>query len=72
MAQTVTVEEIFRRAGAMLEGHFLLTSGRHSARYLEKFLVLQWQQYTGLLCPQIADQFRSAGISVRAIHSPLA
>ncbi len=66
MAQTVTVEEIFRRAGAMLEGHFLLTSGRHSARYLEKFLVLQWPQYTGLLCQQIADQFRSAGISVVA------
>lgn len=36
-----TVEELFGRAGALLDGHFLLKSGRHAGRYLEKFLVLQ-------------------------------
>jgi len=34
-------EELFRQSGALKEGHFLLKSGKHSERYLEKFLVLQ-------------------------------
>jgi orotate phosphoribosyltransferase len=37
-----SVEELFTRSGALREGHFLLKSGRHSERYLEKFLVLQY------------------------------
>jgi len=37
-----SVEELFVRSGALREGHFQLTSGRHSARYLEKFQVLQY------------------------------
>ncbi len=36
-----TIEELFARSGALLDGHFLLKSGRHAGRYLEKFLVLQ-------------------------------
>ncbi len=36
-----SIEELFAAAGALLEGHFVLTSGRHAARYLEKFFVLQ-------------------------------
>jgi orotate phosphoribosyltransferase len=38
----VGIEELFVRSGALREGHFLLKSGRHSGRYLEKFLVLQY------------------------------
>jgi orotate phosphoribosyltransferase len=37
-----TIEEVFARSGALRDGHFQLKSGRHSARYLEKFLVLQY------------------------------
>ena len=36
------IEEIFEAAGALRSGHFLLKSGRHSGRYLEKFAVLQY------------------------------
>ena len=36
-----SIEELFLASGALLDGHFLLKSGRHSARYLEKFGVLQ-------------------------------
>ncbi len=36
-----SVESLFARSGALLDGHFLLKSGRHAGRYLEKFLVLQ-------------------------------
>ncbi len=40
-----SLEQLFVDAGALLEGHFLLKSGRHAARYLEKFLVLQHPAY---------------------------
>jgi orotate phosphoribosyltransferase len=36
------IEELFDAAGALRHGHFLLKSGRHSDRYLEKFAVLQY------------------------------
>jgi orotate phosphoribosyltransferase len=36
------IDELFIQSGALREGHFLLKSGRHSGRYLEKFLVLQY------------------------------
>jgi orotate phosphoribosyltransferase len=37
----VSIAELFARSGGLLDGHFLLKSGRHAGRYLEKFLVLQ-------------------------------
>src|SRR3954452_22382453 len=43
-------EVLFRRSGALREGHFLLKSGRHSDRYLEKFQVLQDPAATSELC----------------------
>ena len=49
------VEQIFRDAGAFREGHFVLASGKHSSRYLEKFQVLQWPVRTAALCADIAE-----------------
>ncbi len=43
-------EQLFRRSGALRDGHFLLKSGRHSAAYLEKFQVLQDTAATSELC----------------------
>ena len=37
-----SVEQLFEAAGALRTGHFILKSGRHSDRYLEKFAVLQY------------------------------
>jgi orotate phosphoribosyltransferase len=53
-------EELFRESGALKEGHFLLKSGRHSDRYLEKFLVLQHPRITSELCGLWAAQARGA------------
>ena len=44
------VLQIFKDSGALLEGHFLLASGYHSAVYLEKFQVLQFPRYVERLC----------------------
>jgi orotate phosphoribosyltransferase len=53
-------EELFRRSGALKEGHFLLKSGKHSERYLEKFLVLQDPAATSELCAFWAARHRNA------------
>lgn len=52
--------KMFRDSGAVLEGHFLLTSGLHSPVYWEKFMVLQYPQYTEKLCKMMADNFRAS------------
>ncbi len=49
-----SVESLFERAGALLDGHFLLKSGRHAGRYLEKFLVLQHPSIGAELCRRFA------------------
>ncbi len=61
-------EKIFKDSGAILEGHFLLTSGLHSPAYWEKFQVLQHPHYTERLCHMIADHFR--GRSVQLVVGP--
>jgi orotate phosphoribosyltransferase len=55
MAVDPEVIQALEDGGAVLNGHFQLNSGRHSDRYLEKFNVLQWPQYTELICRKIAD-----------------
>lgn len=54
------VVERFRRTGALLEGHFVLTSGLHSTQYLQCALVLQHPPEAEALGRAIAEQF-SAG-----------
>lgn len=53
--RAASVESLFADAGALLEGHFLLKSGRHAGRYLEKFLVLQHPRYGVELCRRMAE-----------------
>ncbi len=48
---------IFKETGVLLEGHFLLTSGRHSARYLQCARVLQHPQHAARLCSDLARHF---------------
>ncbi len=62
----LTAEQIFEKSGAVLKGHFLLTSGLHSPVYWEKFQVLQYPQYTQELCRLIAEHFRDQNIQVVA------
>lgn len=62
----MNTEEIFKEAGAILEGHFLLTSGLHSPKYWEKFRVLQFPNYTRQLCRIISDHFKEENIEVVA------
>ncbi len=60
--------EIFQKTNALLNGHFLLTSGRHSNQYFQCALVLQYPQYNEIICSKIADHFR--GTEIDAVISP--
>jgi orotate phosphoribosyltransferase len=50
--------DLYRRAGALLEGHFRLTSGLHSPGYLQCALVLQHPQHAEMLGRAIVDRTR--------------
>ena len=45
---------IFEQSGALLSGHFVLTSGKHSAQYFEKFNVLNQPAHVETLCRELA------------------
>src|SRR5258708_8491542 len=56
--------DLYRRSGALLEGHFRLTSGLHSPGYLQCALVLQHPPDAEALGRAIADRVRDLGASV--------
>ena len=58
--------DIFRQHSALLEGHFILSSGLHSDRYVQCALVLQHPAVAAQLCAQLAEQLRHLGASVVA------
>jgi len=60
--------DLFRRSGALLEGHFRLTSGLHSSGYLQCALVLQHPAHAETLGRLIADRTRS--LRPTAVLSP--
>lgn len=57
--KTEGVLDIFRQAGAILEGHFILTSGRHSAVYMQKAHVFMHADLTEKLCRALAEKIRA-------------
>lgn len=56
----------FKKTGALLEGHFQLTSGLHSTIYLQCALVLQFPQQAETFGRAIAEKFKTAGIQLVA------
>ena len=56
------VRALLVKTGAIMDGHFLLTSGLHSPHYVEKFNVLQHPAYTAQLCAAMAEKFKDAAI----------
>jgi orotate phosphoribosyltransferase len=53
------VLRLFEECGALLEGHFLLSSGLHSSRYLQSALVLQHPRFAEQLGSALAEAVRS-------------
>lgn len=64
------IEQIYKDAGALLEGHFILSSGNHSNRYLQSAKVLEDPKRAALLCEALAKQIKNSGIEVETVCAP--
>ncbi len=60
----------FRDAEALLDGHFILSSGLHSSRYLQCARVLMDPKRAERLCIELADRVRQAGHHIDLVASP--
>lgn len=64
MIEREQILTIFKETGVMLEGHFLLTSGKHSNRYMQCAQLFQYPQYSRLLCSELAERFMGERIDL--------
>lgn len=69
MMTEAEVRQLLVDTKAVLEGHFLLTSGLHSPLYVEKFNVLQHPEYTEKLCKELAERFKDQ--NVQTVMGPM-
>ena len=58
------ITEILKEAGVLLEGHFLLTSGRHSNRYLQCAKIFRNTKYSEELCGELEKLFKDDNIEL--------
>jgi orotate phosphoribosyltransferase len=65
-----TVLNEFRAAGALLEGHFKLSSGLHSPVYLQCAKVLMDPKRSARLCAAFVDKLRASGAEIDLVVSP--
>ena len=61
---------LFRKRGALLEGHFILSSGLHSTGYLQSALILQHPADAAALGTALAEKVRQAEHAVDVVLSP--
>jgi orotate phosphoribosyltransferase len=69
MNQDQVLDE-FRAAGALLEGHFILSSGRHSPVFFQKNAVFMDPARTERLCKALAEKARAAFGKIEVVVSP--
>jgi len=62
MANTERIIEIFKKTEVLLEGHFLLTSGRHSNQYMQCAKILQYPNYTQEIIAQLAECYKDTKV----------
>ncbi|HWQ89583.1 MAG TPA: orotate phosphoribosyltransferase [Desulfitobacteriaceae bacterium] len=58
----IDVMDIFKQSGALLQGHFRLTSGKHSAQYMQCAQVLQYPHLAAQLGAELAKIWQGQGI----------
>jgi orotate phosphoribosyltransferase len=60
MRTKIDLEKELKSRGAILDGHFKLSSGRHSDRFIQKFRILEDPAIVEPVAREIADAFRDA------------
>ena len=66
----MNVEQVYKEANALLDGHFLLASGNHSRRYLQSAKVMEYPKKAAELTNALASMIRDAGIEVDTVCAP--
>lgn len=56
--------DMLKEAEVLLEGHFLLTSGRHSDRYMQCAKIFQNAKYSVPLCAELAEKYKNDNVEV--------
>jgi len=64
------IKEVYKEAEALLEGHFILSSGNHSNRYLQSAKVLEYPKRASLLADALAKIIKSSGIDIDTVCAP--
>lgn len=68
--QLPDILDLFRKSGALLEGHFQLTSGLHSNRYFQCALILQYPEYTEVVCRELIRRIAINLDEISTVISP--
>ena len=66
----MNIEAIYKEAEALLEGHFILSSGNHSNRYLQSAKVLEDPKRATLLADALAKKIKKSDIKVDTVCAP--
>lgn len=64
------IEQIYKDADALLEGHFILSSGNHSNRYLQSAKVLEDPKRAQLLATELANIIKESGLKIDTVCAP--
>jgi orotate phosphoribosyltransferase len=66
----LNLKEIYIESGAMLEGHFLLSSGNHSQFYLQSAKVLESPERAEKILTALAEKIKESGLEIDTVCSP--
>lgn len=66
----MNIEQVYKDANALLDGHFLLASGNHSSRYLQSAKVLEYPKKAALLTDALAKMIHDSGVEVDTVCAP--
>ena len=66
----IDIESIYKDSNALLEGHFILSSGNHSNRYLQSAKVLEEPKRASILANALGDIIKESGISIDTVCAP--
>ena len=58
------IQDLFLKSGALMEGHFKLTSGLHSPQYVNKFDLLSKPEYAAPLLEEMASRWRDKNVEI--------
>ncbi len=64
------IKEIFLKSNAFLKGHFLLSSGLHSPYYLQCARVLEYPDYSEMLCRELSNRIKGLNVDYDFVIAP--